>query len=200
MVPDISTGIPRAPAYSGADSTRYPLRLRGSHPLWPGIPAGSARLSLIFGVGPITPAPALRPRRFGLFPVRSPLLGKSLLLSFPMGTKMFQFPTFASLILKDDGIASAGLPHSDIRGSMGICPSPRLFAACHVLLRLREPRHPPCALLVPLYVSRSLRLIGFFPPCLCLTVSFRFPRASWSTRERLDAALVVFYSCCLLAV
>ena len=176
MVPDISTGIPRAPAYSGADSTRYPLRLRGSHPLWPGIPAGSARLSLIFGVGPITPAPALRPRRFGLFPVRSPLLGKSLLLSFPMGTKMFQFPTFASLILKDDGIASAGLPHSDIRGSMGICPSPRLFAACHVLLRLREPRHPPCALLVPLYVSRSLRLIGFFrlafalpylsaPPC-----------------------------------
>ena len=59
---------------------------------------------------------------------------------------MFQFPAFASLSLKDDGIASAGLPHSDIRGSRGICPSPRLFAACHVLLRLREPRHPPCAL------------------------------------------------------
>ena len=29
---------------------------------------------------------------------------------------------------------------------MGICPSPRLFAACHVLLRLQEPRHPSCAL------------------------------------------------------
>ena len=41
----------------------------------------------------------------------------------------------------------AGLPHSDIRGSQGICPSPRLFAACHVLLRHPEPRHPPCALL-----------------------------------------------------
>ncbi len=63
-----------------------------------------------------------------------------------MGTKMFQFPTFASIIAMDDGIASAGLPHSDIRGSMGICPLPRLFAACHVLLRLREPRHPPYAL------------------------------------------------------
>ena len=49
-------------------------------------------------------------------------------------------------------IAPDGLPHSDIRGSMGICPSPRLFAACHVLLRLREPRHPPCALLVPLFL------------------------------------------------
>jgi hypothetical protein len=32
------------------------------------------------------------PDRFGLFPVRSPLLGKSLLFSLPRGTKMFQFP------------------------------------------------------------------------------------------------------------
>ena len=36
------------------------------------------------------------PPGFGLFPVRSPLLGESLLFSSPMGTKMFQFPTFAS--------------------------------------------------------------------------------------------------------
>ena len=47
---------------------------------------------------------------------------------------------------RDVGIAPDGLPHSDILRSMGICPSLRLFAACHVLLRLREPRHPPCAL------------------------------------------------------
>ena len=33
--------------------------------------------------------------RFGLFPVRSPLLGESLLFSFPAGTKMFQFPALA---------------------------------------------------------------------------------------------------------
>ena len=45
--------------------------------------------------GPITPARALRRRRFGLFPFRSPLLGESLLLSFPAGNKMFQFPAFA---------------------------------------------------------------------------------------------------------
>ena len=38
---------------------------------------------------------------------------------------------------------AGGLPHSDIRGSMGICPSPRLFAAYHVLLRLREPQASP---------------------------------------------------------
>jgi hypothetical protein len=43
---------------------------------------------------------------------------------------------------------SGGLPHSDIRGSPGARPSPRLFAACHVLHRLSVPRHPPDALVV----------------------------------------------------
>ena len=42
--------------------------------------------------------------------------------------------------------SSAGLLHSDICGSMCICHSPQLFAACHVLLRLPVPRHSPCAL------------------------------------------------------
>ena len=37
-------------------------------------------------------------------------------------------------------------PHSDICGLLDICSSPQLFAACHVLLRLPVPRHPPCAL------------------------------------------------------
>ncbi len=32
----------------------------------------------------------------GLFRVRSPLLAESLLMSFPPGTEMFQFPGFAS--------------------------------------------------------------------------------------------------------
>ena len=36
----------------------------------------------------------LTSRRFRLFPVRSPLLGESRLLSFPRGTEMFQFPRF----------------------------------------------------------------------------------------------------------
>ena len=44
------------------------------------------------------------------------------------------------------GLLPAGLPHSDIYGSKVICTSPQLFAAYHVLLRLREPRHPPSAL------------------------------------------------------
>ena len=53
----------------------------------------------------VTPAikssPVLQPQKdksfwFGLFRVRSPLLTESLLLSFPRGNEMFQFPPFAS--------------------------------------------------------------------------------------------------------
>ena len=43
-------------------------------------------------------------------------------------------------------IITDGFPHSDICGSRVICTSPQLFAAYHVLHRLREPRHPPYAL------------------------------------------------------
>ena len=61
---------------------------------------------------------------------------------------MFQFPTFA---LRLDGVAGlqpAGLPHSEIPESRVICTYSGLIAACHVLRRLREPRHPPSALLL----------------------------------------------------
>ena len=44
-------------------------------------------------------------------------------------------------------VCSGRFPHSEISGSMGICPSPKLFAAYHVLHRLLVPRHPPCALI-----------------------------------------------------
>ena len=45
-------------------------------------------------------------------------------------------------------MSPTGFAHSEIRGSEGVCPSPRLIAACHVLLRLPVPRHPPCALAI----------------------------------------------------
>ncbi len=61
----------------------------------------------------------------------------------------------------DGGTSPAGLPHSDIRGSTGMCPSPRLFAACRVLRRLREPRHPSCALF-PFLLSFGKRAFAFF--------------------------------------
>ena len=63
---------------------------------------------------------------------------------------MFQFrrfPTYAYLIQRTPlEYCSSRFPHSEIPGSMDICSSPRLIAACHVLHRLLMPRHSPCAL------------------------------------------------------
>ena len=76
------------------------------------------------------------------------------LFSLPRGTKMFQFPRFAPL-LAVTALQTAGLSHSEILGLRVICTYPRLIAAYHVLHRLREPRHPPCALIYFLRISRS---------------------------------------------
>ena len=147
MVPADSHRVPRAPRYSGY---RYASRNYGYGAV---ILCGAAfqRLPLdtqVQSPGPTTPArPTGDARRFGLFPVRSPLLGESLLFSLPGGTKMFQFPAFASLqYIRITGLQPAGLSHSEIPGSRDICSYPGLIAAYHVLHRLREPRHPPDAL------------------------------------------------------
>ena len=155
MVPDISTGISRVPAYSGG----VPLIFRFAYgaltrcgPTFQTVPPASDSLL----DAPITPAHALRHRRFGLLPVRSPLLGNRCYFLFLRVLRCFSSPRSPLRYPRNVGIAPDGLPHSDIRGSRCICHSPRLFAACHVLLRLREPRHPPCALLRS--VLSSLRI------------------------------------------
>ena len=94
-----------------------------------GLSPAAARLSRRFPSRSRSDTAALLPRmghkdttRFGLAPVRSPLLGGSLLFSLPGGTKMFQFPPFASAPLaRMTALQAAGLSHSDIRGSMVIC-------------------------------------------------------------------------------
>ena len=68
------------------------------------------------------------------------------LFSLPRGTKMFQFPRLALRYCAVTVLQTDGLSHSEILGSKIICIYPRLIAAYHVLRRLREPRHPPCAL------------------------------------------------------
>ena len=108
--------------------------------------------------GPTTPVGAETPPVWA--PARSLATTCAIIrvFSFPPGTEMFQFPGFASAFA-DAGIASGGLPHSEIRVSMSICLYTRLIAACHVLRRLREPRHPSCALVSFLY---DLFPIGIF--------------------------------------
>ena len=97
------------------------LRVRGFHPLWPRFPARSTHLPHAVPRS-YNPGGASLRRRFGLGPVRSPLLGVSLLFSLPRGTKMFQFPRFA--LHEMHGVTvlqTAGLSHSEISGSKAIC-------------------------------------------------------------------------------
>ena len=47
---------------------------------------------------------------------------------------------------RSPGMTLAGLPHSEISGSMRACRSPKRIVACHVLHRLSVPRHPPSTL------------------------------------------------------
>ena len=53
------------------------------------------------------------------------------------------------------GSSPCVFPHSEICGSMLICSSPQLIAACRVLLRLLMPRHSPCALISLNFFSNS---------------------------------------------
>ena len=123
----------------------HPFRLRGLHPVSPTIPDRSARNSVCHSpassqrrhVRPCntvdTTLASLAYRRFRLFPLRSPLLGESRLLSLPPGTEMVHFPGLAApryvFRWRDRGLPSMGCP---IRKS----PGQSLFAAHRSLSQL----------------------------------------------------------------
>ena len=97
--------------------------------------------------GPTTPLVHCYTRGLGSSPFARHYWGNHCLFSLPAGTKMFQFPAFASAqTVQMTGLQPDGLSHSEIPGSKVICTYPGLIAAYHVLHRLREPRHPPDAL------------------------------------------------------
>ena len=92
---------------------------------------------------------------------------------------MFQFrpfPTYYyfihSTLLR---YCRSGFPHSDISGSMLICSSPKLFAACRVLHRLLMPRHSPCALFSLTYVR-----VSSLHSALVAQSSYPLPSSSFS--------------------
>ncbi len=131
MVPPCSVKVSRAPTYSLSFWVFF--QIQGYHLLWQAFPNLSSR----------------NPKTLGLFPFRSPLLRESQLISFPSGTKMFQFPeyTLYAYVFSIQYLASkVGFP---IRKSsdQNLCANfPRLIASFYVLHRYRLPRHPPYAL------------------------------------------------------
>jgi hypothetical protein len=123
VVPPDSHRITRVLWYSGTgQGRRLDFRLRGFHPVLPGFPADSANPTLCNSpagiwprqVRPHNPRTAtpirLTPPGFGLFPVRSPLLRESLLISLPPGTEMFHFPGLAPTALWIQMVGTAASP------------------------------------------------------------------------------------------
>ena len=160
------------------------FRLRGCHTLWPDFPVRSAMNRLSYSTG--HPHAALQPRsrRFGLLPVRSPLLGESLLISFPGLLRWFTSSGVAPVpyFIQAFRVAGSLPPGYPIRLSAPLtdmCSSTQLFAAYHGLPRLTAPRHPP-------WTYIRLTILSF--PFTSLT---RIPHAFQSSRMLLLATVKV---------
>ena len=143
-----SDKITRVSPYSGYLIEFVIFRLQDYHLLRFGFPTNSTILQICDSNKKV-----LQPQLeswFGLFPFRSPLLRKSIFLSLPPVTKMFQFTglhlhsyVFTMQYLR---ITIGGLPHSEISGSKLTYSSPKHIVVRHVLHLLLVPRHPPSAL------------------------------------------------------
>ena len=136
------------PAVLRIPSARFRFQIRGSHPLWPAFPCRSFSFQLR-DAGP-------NPGKHCCPPVWPPPL--SLATTCGISVDVFsssyldvsvQTVPFHNLWIQlwMTEYCSAGFPHSEISGSLRMCRSPKLIAACRVLLRLLMPRHSPCALI-----------------------------------------------------
>ena len=121
-------------------------RIRSSHPLWPAVPGRSAVRAENRSAVLQPPGGAKHRTGLGCSPFARHYWGNHSYFLFLRVLRCFSSPRMPSAI---DGVSCLqhdGLSHSEIRGSMAICASPRLIAAYHVLHRWQEPRHPPYAL------------------------------------------------------
>ena len=151
------------------DAAKRDFRVRGCHPLRRQFPLASTNPTPCRGAGPTTPGAAQRtaPVWAG---ARSLATTCAIIVIFSSsGYLDVSVPRVRPPPMRRcGGIAPAGFPHSDIRGSQGICPSPRLFAACHVLRRLREPQASPMRPFCLSFVSLAfLTLHSSFARLLC---------------------------------
>ena len=158
------------------------FRVRDCHPLRSGFPACSTTFHLACCRRSYNPGRCRRQPRFGLMRVRSPLLAQSLLLSFPPGTKMFQFPGFAPGIRQVSGSLPTGFPIRTSAGHRAFAPHRGFSQLITSFFASESHRHPPCALVHFLcYFSP-----GHAPKGAALTFAYirlaRFFRFSQSNR------------------
>jgi hypothetical protein len=132
-----------------AASSPVHFRLHGSHILWPRFPAGSPNVRFDNSTYAVLQPPTVNNWVWAVPISLAATFGISVIY-FPPGTEMVHFPGLAHTRLCIQRAVArvhlVGFPHSEILGSKPACGSPRLIAACHVLLRLLAPRHPLYAL------------------------------------------------------
>ena len=121
------------------------LRVRDCHPLRLDFPEHSTRVNLAtsrsyYPAGAGTPAVWAVPRSLAT------TWGITFCFLFLPVLRCFSSRGSLPHLVRVTVRQTAGLPHSEIRGSRVACTYPRLIAACRVLPRLPEPRHPPYAL------------------------------------------------------
>ena len=137
--------IPRVPPYSGPPQARASARVRGSHPPRPAVPGRSATLrpsikaASHYPGGASTPPVWAQPRSLAA-------TGGITVVFSSCGYLDVSVPRVSLPYRGCRAFTPGGLPHSDIPGSKATGAYPGRFAACRVLLRPREPRHPPRAL------------------------------------------------------
>ena len=122
------------------------FRVRGCHPLRLNFPVHSAIIVLSSQRRSFNPGACRNRTGLGSCAFARHYLRNHFCFLFLRVMRCFSSPGWHLRQSAGGTVARAGLPHSEIRGSGDICSSPRLIAACHVLPRLRQPRHPSCAL------------------------------------------------------
>ena len=130
------------------------LRVPDSHCLWSNFPDRSAHNANCHSVV-LQPHACRNMGGLGSSPFARHYWGNHCYFLFLQVLRCFSSLRSPPTIGRIPALQAGGLSHSEIRGSRDICSYPRLIAAYHVLHRLREPRHPPCALS---YLSYRIRL------------------------------------------
>ena len=107
-------------------------------------------MRLVCNVGVLQPQGDRNPPGLGYSPFARHYLGNHVCFLFLPVLRCFSSRGSPPDTVGMTGLQPAGLPHSDIPESKVACTSSGLFAACHVFLRLPEPRHPPmCPFVLP---------------------------------------------------
>ena len=145
MVPADSRGIPRVPRYSG-------YRYGAGRCAYRAFTVSGAAFQPLPLAHPPPTTRSYNPDRAGTrtvwasSPVARRYWGNHSYFLFLRVLRCFSSPRWPPATKNGITPKGVGLSHSDTRASTVICTYARIFAAYHVLHRLREPRHPPCAL------------------------------------------------------